>query len=72
MSLEKKVKTLRQEIERHNRLYYVEDAPEVTDAEYDALFRELQELVKSGVGMDLLKDFAEAAREELRTSSNSL
>ena len=39
--------------------------------------RELHELVKSGigidgVGIDLLKDFAEAAREELRTSSNSL
>jgi DNA ligase (NAD+) len=47
MSLEKKVKTLRQEIERHNRRYYVEDAPEVTDAEYDALFRELQELEAS-------------------------
>ena len=47
MSLEKKVKTLRQEIERHNRLYYVEDAPALTDAEYDALFRELQELEAS-------------------------
>ena len=30
--------------------------------------RELHELVKSGVGIDPLKDFAEAAREELRTS----
>ncbi|MFZ5854301.1 MAG: NAD-dependent DNA ligase LigA [Chloroflexota bacterium] len=28
-------------IERANRLYYVEDNPELTDAEYDALFREL-------------------------------
>lgn len=28
-------------IERANRLYYEEDAPELTDAEYDALFREL-------------------------------
>jgi DNA ligase (NAD+) len=35
---------LRQEIERHNRLYYVEDAPEITDAEYDRIFRELVEL----------------------------
>ncbi|HET7365291.1 MAG TPA: NAD-dependent DNA ligase LigA [Burkholderiales bacterium] len=35
---------LRAEIERHNRLYYVEDAPEITDAEYDRLFRELQDL----------------------------
>lgn len=31
--------------------------------------RELHELVKSGVGIDPLKDFAEAAREELRASS---
>jgi DNA ligase (NAD+) len=44
MSLEKRIKTLRHEIERHNRLYYVEDAPEITDAEYDRLFRELQAL----------------------------
>jgi DNA ligase (NAD+) len=35
---------LRAEIERHNRLYYVEDAPEITDAEYDRLFRELESL----------------------------
>jgi DNA ligase (NAD+) len=32
---------LRAEIERHNRLYYVDDAPEITDAEYDRLFHEL-------------------------------
>jgi DNA ligase (NAD+) len=38
------VARLRAEIERHNRLYYVEDAPEITDAEYDRLFRELQTL----------------------------
>jgi DNA ligase (NAD+) len=35
---------LRAEIERHNRLYYAEDRPELTDAEYDLLFRELVEL----------------------------
>jgi DNA ligase (NAD+) len=28
-------------IERANRLYHVEDAPEISDAEYDGLFREL-------------------------------
>ena len=33
---------LRSELERHNYLYYVKDSPEITDAEYDALFRELQ------------------------------
>ncbi|MCH8977940.1 MAG: NAD-dependent DNA ligase LigA [Armatimonadetes bacterium] len=32
---------LRAEIERHDRLYYVEDSPEISDTEYDALFQEL-------------------------------
>jgi len=32
---------LAEQIRRANRLYYQEDAPELTDAEYDALFREL-------------------------------
>jgi DNA ligase (NAD+) len=44
MKVESRVRKLREAIERHNRLYYVEDAPEITDAEYDALFRELQAL----------------------------
>ena len=35
---------LREEIDRHNYLYYGLDAPEIPDAEYDALFRELQAL----------------------------
>lgn len=35
---------LRRRIERANEAYYVEDAPEITDAEYDRLFRELQAL----------------------------
>jgi DNA ligase (NAD+) len=35
---------LRAELERHNRAYYVLDAPTVPDAEYDKLFRELQGL----------------------------
>lgn len=32
------------EIARHNRLYHAEDAPEITDAQYDALVRRAQEL----------------------------
>jgi len=44
MNFERQAKKLREKIERHNRLYYVEDAPQITDAEYDALFRELEAL----------------------------
>ena len=39
-----RAEALRREIERHNRLYYVFDRPEITDAEYDKIFKELQDL----------------------------
>jgi DNA ligase (NAD+) len=35
---------LRRQIERHNYLYYVLDAPEISDAQFDRLFRELEAL----------------------------
>ena len=35
---------LRKELAHHERLYYQEGAPEVSDAEYDDLFRELRAL----------------------------
>jgi DNA ligase (NAD+) len=37
---------LKQEIERHNRLYYIEDRPAISDAEYDRLFDRLLEIEK--------------------------
>ncbi|MFA5794978.1 MAG: NAD-dependent DNA ligase LigA [Candidatus Brocadiia bacterium] len=43
-SVEKRLAELRGEINRHNHLYYVLDAPEVSDAQYDRLLRELTEL----------------------------
>jgi DNA ligase (NAD+) len=39
-----RIKELCTQIERHNRLYYRDDSPEISDAEYDELFRELQHL----------------------------
>ena len=39
-----KAASLRQQIERANYAYYVLDTPEISDAEYDRLFRELQAL----------------------------
>ena len=35
---------LRSEIARHNHAYYVDDAPTISDAEFDVLFRELESL----------------------------
>jgi DNA ligase (NAD+) len=39
-----RIEKLRKEINRHNYQYYALDSPEITDADYDALFRELVEL----------------------------
>ncbi len=39
-----KIEKLRDELRRHEHLYYVLDAPEIGDAEYDALMNELKKL----------------------------
>jgi len=41
-----RIAELRQKLEYHNYLYYVKDDPEISDAEYDRMFRELLELEK--------------------------
>jgi len=41
---EKRVAELRQLIDHHNNLYYTQAEPEISDADYDKLFRELEEL----------------------------
>jgi DNA ligase (NAD+) len=43
-AIRERVSLLRREIEEHNRRYYDEARPTISDAEYDALFRELREL----------------------------
>ena len=40
----KRVEQLREEINHHNYLYYVLDQPIISDADYDALMRELKEI----------------------------
>ena len=42
--VQERIESLRRQIEHHNRQYHELDRPEITDAEYDALFRELIEL----------------------------
>lgn len=63
---------LREELNRHNHNYYVNNAPEISDQEFDALLRELQELEAAHpeaydplsptqrVGSDLAEGFTQA------------
>lgn len=39
-----KVLALRQELQKNSYLYYVQDMPTITDAEYDGMMRQLREL----------------------------
>ncbi|MGH9929330.1 MAG: NAD-dependent DNA ligase LigA [Pyrinomonadaceae bacterium] len=43
-AVEQQIEKLREEIRRHEDLYYVLDNPEISDAEYDALLEKLQKL----------------------------
>jgi DNA ligase (NAD+) len=66
---EKDINDLRQEIRRHDSLYYVQAKPEITDKEYDFLIKKLEELENQypqfitpdsptqRVGSDLIKEF---------------
>lgn len=47
----KRAAALREEIEAHNHRYYVLDAPAISDAAFDALFRELQALEEAHPGL---------------------
>ena len=42
--IEQRVEALRAEIAEHNRRYHADDAPTISDADYDELVRELREL----------------------------
>src|SRR5579871_3478122 len=44
--VEREIENLRDQLRRHEHLYYVLDQPEITDAEYDRLMRRLEELEK--------------------------
>jgi DNA ligase (NAD+) len=45
--IRKQAQALRETLRRHEHLYYVLDSPEITDAEYDALMRQLDALEKA-------------------------
>ncbi len=44
LTLEQELQELRDELRHHEYLYYVEDAPELTDAQYDVLMNRLKKL----------------------------
>ena len=48
MSVKDEIKKLKKEIERHNFLYHAENNPEISDAEYDALYQRLKALEAEG------------------------
>ncbi len=43
-TIQEQLEDLRRRIRRHDELYYVHNQPEISDSEYDRLFRELQDL----------------------------
>ena len=75
MTAKEKIDQLRAELHRHNYNYYVLNAPEISDKEFDDLMRELQDLEKEHpeyadensptmrVGSDLNKNFTQVAHK---------
>ncbi len=61
---------LRARIRENNERYYVDDAPTISDAEYDALFRELEALEAEHPGA-AHRRFADAARRRRARPPNS-
>ena len=51
-TVKNRIKSLREQLEYHSRKYYVEDSPEISDYEYDMMFRSLQELEKEYPELD--------------------
>ncbi len=75
MTPSEEIKYLRDELNRHNRLYYVEAMPEISDVEYDMMLKRLEALEKAHpelddplspthrVGSDINKSFTQVAHE---------
>ena len=81
---EQRIKELREQINRLNQEYYVQNAPTVSDQEFDALLRELQDLERDypqyqdplsptqRVGSDISKGFTQVRHERpMQSLSNS-
>ena len=75
MNPKERILELRKELHEHNHRYYVLNMPEISDFEFDALLRELQELEAANpdmfdpssptmrVGSDITKEFKQVAHK---------
>lgn len=75
MTVKDRIETLRDELHRHNRNYYIDNAPTITDREFDALLKELETLEAAHpeyydplsptqrVGSDLTEGFVHVVHE---------
>ena len=75
MTAKEKIDQLRAELHRHNYNYYVLNAPEISDKEFDDMMRELQEMEREHpeyqdensptmrVGSDLNKNFTQVTHK---------
>jgi DNA ligase (NAD+) len=52
MKPKQRIDSLRREIARHERLYYVDNAPEISDYEFDQMMKELETLEKAHPELD--------------------
>ena len=64
----KKLKSLAEQIEYHNNLYYNNDSPEISDAEYDNLRIENTELEKQFPNLVLPNSPSKKVGAELNSS----
>ncbi|MCM1290326.1 MAG: NAD-dependent DNA ligase LigA [Prevotella sp.] len=84
MTPQDKIRTLREEINRHNHRYYVENSPEISDKDFDELLKELERLESEHpeyydplsptqrVGSDLTKEFEHVVHQRpMMSLSNS-
>ncbi|MDE6555545.1 MAG: hypothetical protein K2K55_01110, partial [Duncaniella sp.] len=46
MDIRTRIEELRSELNRHNQAYYVDNAPVISDSEFDHLLKELETLEK--------------------------
>ena len=51
--MQQKIKELTEKLKYYSRKYYVDDEPEISDYEYDMMFRELTELEEQIKGINV-------------------